>query len=798
MKQDILNSSLHAVTTVGDFKSHKAEIDTEDLSWILQILSTNLYSDPIGSLVREYSSNAWDANVEAGNKHKPIEVGIQTDKDQGSYWYVTDLGPGLSPERIDKVYRKFGKSTKRESNEAIGMMGLGKFSGLSYTDQIYITTRFEGMQYQYIMHKADNLPQIDMLSISPTDLPSGTTIKVFIHGGWSERRDFERATREQLAYFENIYFNVDGNDFNNYKIIKGRTFTYSSVDDRGLRIKLGPVTYPIDYSALKLSGSDYDTMRTSYDGIALNFNIGDLAITPNRESILYNAKTISAIKSKLVEFQQEIASLYNTKMEYEDPEEFATAINSASVKIDTKSYRLTGYMRSLVTVRPKLKGFDHNFRGLANAEALFTDYVATTCIQNGKKKEKHVTEDRLPWNFMHTLKGRRSGQKMLIIEKHGIEPKHTKYLMEQTNIKDFTGIRRKPCRLFPPKNSAGTYITSSKPDYYTVLELMYYPKSEWRRIITAFQNWQKEYVEKHSIRYDDYVPTKEWLKEQKSLSGKSGGSDIQSLRKANGKILVKKSRESVVWSTAAGFDNKDIAIKDLPNIRHYVIYGTEESKNELSLLHIVKKLWSNTYADKERFPKFEIWIVAQAHHKYLKMVPSFIHIDDFMKCKDRISIRLATNALLYRKYAKDLSTLYKCTKLLEHVDTDAAKRINPLFILTQTFARTKDSMNSEKNKEAFDTMIDTLLVNATASNMWNFSVTSEFPFLDKLIKEFMFVKLLKTEYHNSYTKETKEFLVEHCKLRGLRMDLKHYQQKQQDELPTVDTDDTNDTDDTDE
>ena len=140
MKEDILHSALKEVQMIGDFKSHKAEIDAEDMSWILQILSTNLYSDPVGSLIREYSSNAWDANVEAGNRDKPIEVGIQTTPDKGTYWYVTDLGPGLSPERIDTVYRKFGKSTKRASNEAIGMMGLGKFSGLSYTNEVFIST----------------------------------------------------------------------------------------------------------------------------------------------------------------------------------------------------------------------------------------------------------------------------------------------------------------------------------------------------------------------------------------------------------------------------------------------------------------------------------------------------------------------------------------------------------------------------------------------------------------------------------------------------------------------------------
>lgn len=789
MKQDILNSSLHTVTTVGDFKSHKAEIDAEDLGWILQILSTNLYSDPIGSLVREYSSNAWDANIEAGNKDKPIEVGIQTDKDQGSYWYVTDLGPGLSPERIDKIYRKFGKSTKRDSNEAIGMMGLGKFSGLSYSDQIYITTRYDGMQYQYLMHKADSLPQIDLLTVSPSDLPTGTTIKIFIKN-WSDRRNFENATDEQLAYFENVFYNIDSDvRANEFKLLKGKTFTYSSKDHRGLRIKLGPVSYPIDWDAIGMNRGDY----TSYSGLAINFNIGELAITPNRESLLYNTKTISNIKLKFEMFEREIAALYNTKTEYEDPVEFVTALNNMTVKIGNNTYYITSNMRKYITVTPMLKGFPYKIK-VTNADDLFSDYKAAMSISNGKKSSRDEQSDRLPWKFFDILSGNRAPQKLMLLDKHSLEPKHSKYMMEKLNSTEFQGIRKRKTRLFPPKTAAGNYMHSSTPNYYNILDLKSTPKSMWRKKIQAFQEWQENYINNNSnvVKYDDYIPTKEWLKGQKSLNAKPGN-DIMALRKAEGKILVKKARASQVWSATAGFDNKDIAIKELPNLRHYVIYGTEESKNILSLLYPVQSMWANVRNN--YFSKFETWIVAQVHHKYLKILPNFIHIDDFMKCKDRVSIKFATNALLHRKYADQLYALQKSSQLVKYVNEDAAKRIDTLFTLSNTFLKIRGNMNSDKNKEAFDTMVDTLLINATTSNMWDFNIVSEFTFLDKVIKELMIVKLLKTihSYTGSdtsytYSQEIKDFFVESCKLRKVRIDFKHYQPKQENEQSDESTD----------
>ena len=43
-----------------------------------EALASNLYSDKIGSIVRELASNAYDAHVENGNPQEPFSVHLPT------------------------------------------------------------------------------------------------------------------------------------------------------------------------------------------------------------------------------------------------------------------------------------------------------------------------------------------------------------------------------------------------------------------------------------------------------------------------------------------------------------------------------------------------------------------------------------------------------------------------------------------------------------------------------------------------------------------------------------------------
>jgi hypothetical protein len=768
MKEDILQSALKDVQLFGTFESHKAEIDAEDLSWILQILSTNLYSDPIGSLIREYSSNAWDANVEAGNKSKPIEVGVITTQDSGSYWYVTDLGPGLSPHRINTVYRKFGKSTKRQNNEAIGMMGLGKFSGLSYTNEIFITTRVDGMQYEYLMHKSDGIPQIDLLITKLTDLPNGTTIKVNIKN-WSDKKEFMRKTQEQLAYFENVYFNIDEvSDLNSkFKLIKGKTFTYSSLDSRELRLKIGPVSYPIDFSVIEYKSIDQVSHHMA--GMAINFTIGELAITPNRESILYNKATIDNIKARLKEFELELIDLYNNNVHNYDDNNlsgFIKALKEPTLAI-TGTYRtiplaniLAKYGKSVKI--PMLKDLPIRLK-ISEFGQLMYGYVQTTSIYQNRKSPKPryssgtVQLRHINPNESEYYSG--NSYKFLLVDTTSLNPTSTKYLCETQKHSNWYVIKKqKNVRLFLKDGGAC---------YYDYLCLRYVPKSKWRETIKAFQAWQDAYIKKHCVEYDKVQPTKQWLLDQKVTT--KSQYDKTSLRKATGKILVKTIDASSRYYSTGTFRNTDWPINLLGTRKEFIIYGTDDDKDTLSKLHLFSFLVK---------PAVKMLITAKSNHKYFQGLPNYMHVNKFMEGKNKY---FAYYASLYRLYEKayECEGLFKAGMLLKILNT-------PLYEVLQKVNLYRKEYEKMKHRPGYHSLPDfikNMAQTAVTNNYLDWELEALHDQLQKGYDKYGFLNLIadngsnhssKVLGHHQYNKEQVAFAKEACKFKKVRINTKHY------------------------
>lgn len=98
-------------------------ISAKDSCHIMQILRDTLYSDKVLAVLREYSSNAWDAHREADRADMPIKVTLPTE--MAPTLSIRDRGPGLSPEEVFEVYTQYGASTKRESDVTVGTMGIG-------------------------------------------------------------------------------------------------------------------------------------------------------------------------------------------------------------------------------------------------------------------------------------------------------------------------------------------------------------------------------------------------------------------------------------------------------------------------------------------------------------------------------------------------------------------------------------------------------------------------------------------------------------------------------------------------
>lgn len=150
-------------------------LDPNAAAHLMNVL-TDLYSDPELAVLREYSTNAFDAHTEAGQK-RPIEVELPAPL--RPMLIVRDFGIGLDAEGIRSIYSQYGASTKRESNAMSGVLGLGCKSALTYTDQFTVVACKDGTKTTVsVSRDEDGGGTMKVLSTDPTDQPNGVEITI--------------------------------------------------------------------------------------------------------------------------------------------------------------------------------------------------------------------------------------------------------------------------------------------------------------------------------------------------------------------------------------------------------------------------------------------------------------------------------------------------------------------------------------------------------------------------------------------------------------------------------------------
>lgn len=313
----IITQNNSEVITFGQFTTNTVGIDINNLDFLFQTLSTNLYSNPVGSFIRETVSNAWDSHVEA-KTNDPILIILQEEEGENSIT-IQDFGTGISPERFSKIYSNFGSSTKRLDNDQHGGFGIGRFSALSAaetlnTNVVEITNVYDRVLTKILMYRDANKLELPIILKEITDKKNGVSVCIKFNS--NDYHKITSAIKEQLICFENIYVedriskSTVGEEYNNIKIKHYNSFVETTQYNGELKIILGKVAYPIDFKYFK---EIEDISLIKRYNLFLKFNIGELDITPNREQLLYNTKTIKAIESKIVEFKKEIQELYNNQ-----------------------------------------------------------------------------------------------------------------------------------------------------------------------------------------------------------------------------------------------------------------------------------------------------------------------------------------------------------------------------------------------------------------------------------------------------------------------------------------------------
>jgi len=385
----IQNTAYNSLESKGIKSAVSFGIKDTGLAHIFNVLRNQLYTDKIGAVVREYSANAYDANVEAGKPNTPIRITLPSPLSK--VFKIRDFGRGLSEQDIQDIYCFYGESTKRQSNAFIGQLGLGSKSAFAYGDNFVINSFTGGKVRSYnAFIDPSGIGQIALLSTKDTSEENGVEIVIPVKG--EDSNYFNRAVKRYLRFFK-VRPDIIGMDKAEYDKIFGKPIStgsgwafYDNLEDSRPMAVMGNIAYPIDKNALKfVNGNDADTQMNYLlnSAIVIDFGIGDLDVAASREGLQYTDRTIANIKSK----SQAIIKVL--------VDDIQKQIN-ASAKSEYSAKKFMSELDNMVS------GF-YNIRNIVkkitfNGKVITSDNVDTSKRDSSKTLRLHTMRYRKNWN----------------------------------------------------------------------------------------------------------------------------------------------------------------------------------------------------------------------------------------------------------------------------------------------------------------------------------------------------------------------------------------------------------------
>ena len=279
------------VAEIGEFRIRNS-------AKAFNILSSGLYANKIRAIIRELSCNAVDSHIAAGKGETPFDIHLPT---QLEPWFsIRDYGTGLNHEQVVNIYTTYFESTKTNSNDFIGALGLGSKSPFSYTDNFTVTAVKDGVKGIYSAFINDaGIPSIAKMAEEASDEPAGVEVKFSVNDRWDFDKFYHEA-RNVYKWFKlkpvvsgpnNFVFELV--DYKEKDVIPG---VHINNGYRTSTAVMGNIAYPIEVPNLEDLGEVASLLMC---GLVMEFAIGELDFQASREGLSYIPETVAAIKRKL-------------------------------------------------------------------------------------------------------------------------------------------------------------------------------------------------------------------------------------------------------------------------------------------------------------------------------------------------------------------------------------------------------------------------------------------------------------------------------------------------------------------
>jgi hypothetical protein len=723
-------------------------LDLDSAQVLMQMLSKNLYSDDIGSTIRECASNALDSHRRAG-VDTPIIVSFKSSTDYNYEFCVEDFGIGLDADDVKNIISKYGKSTKRESNTELGMMGLGFKAPLAYSSSFYFICRKNGVERKYMMYEGEDTNTIDLLYETPTT--EGNGVKIIIPVKYSDRWQFTKKIKEQLCYFESVYFDVpdDRTITNDFVISRHTHFQFSEMStDDSLHICLDNVYYPLDFSKLGIDEIDFP--------VALRFTLTDgLYPTPNRESLRYTQEAKQIILNKLTQVADYFVTKYNEQLtEGNDIKSVVNYLEKSGHKIQMGNgsmKRIDDFIKfsQIQIAIPQVEGVNLiDFPSLYKKhkqEIINYSFPSKFML---RYKRMQDTDKHYVWGY--TLESICNGNAKVWVFDDRIPGIKKDYLRATCSESDYNFIvkRAAPMKLGHPSKF-------DNRTYYHLLGLGNYPKSQWRDVIKEYQ-YILSLVEEQFTNLDELVVPQSFIDSKKKVKTTVSGGTSGKRLKIQGEIVCKKGVELMRWNDGrkCKFDSQLYKLEDLASANHLKVYAHHDDYMKLDVLYGVMQ---RQKMEVITFSARELKIVEQLE------VHNLISYDKFMEGKNAPFKRIITSMLI-NDLISNYRYIFDRIDQIGYVSTDLADKLRALIDYKRT--NYYDSDGSLKTA---------MLAVAEEHNLFDMNIYPEYLEMVEIFNKLTFLNPLcsRAGYFNE-SDEMVGVMTDLFKYYKHRVNLKHY------------------------
>jgi hypothetical protein len=297
----------HASTMTGETSQFSIAVNGKAFS----ILLDGLYSHKERAVIRELWTNAFDSHVDAGIPSVPFDVSMPGRLDPT--FRVRDYGVSLTHEQVMGLYTTLFDSTKDDSNDVVGALGLGSKSPFAYTDSFTVIARLDGRKRTYLASIGpDGTPGITLLGDVESDEAQGLEVSIVVNP--NDFRTFEQEARAIAIGFDPTP-NVDGIEIEvpepSVVLDDGSAVVYPSGVlpwATTLNIRQGCVIYPVEDRTL---GHPIANLFGYGAVCIIDVPIGEVSIAASRESLSLDPDTRDNITVAVTEFRDKLEAQLN-------------------------------------------------------------------------------------------------------------------------------------------------------------------------------------------------------------------------------------------------------------------------------------------------------------------------------------------------------------------------------------------------------------------------------------------------------------------------------------------------------